>query len=137
MNSEFLMDNQCFACGSENPHGLRLQIKEKDNGVEAVIRPPLWTQGYHNTVHGGIVSTILDEMTVWAAYLKADLRCVTGQLSIRIRTSMRVDQKYIARAEVLCIKHRLVIAEAHIVDNDNKLIAQAQAKLIRIGNISN
>jgi uncharacterized protein (TIGR00369 family) len=131
------MDNQCFACGSENPHGLKLQIKEKDRGVEAVIEPPLWTQGYHNTVHGGIVSTILDEMTVWAAYLKADLKCVTGELNIRIRTSMHVNQKYIARAEVIRIKHRLVIAEAKIVDNDNKLIAHAQAKLIRIGYISN
>jgi uncharacterized protein (TIGR00369 family) len=137
MNSKFFMDNQCFACGSENPHGLKLQIKEKDSGVEAVIKPPLWTQGYHNTVHGGIVSTILDEMTVWAAFFKADLKCVTGELNIRIRDSMHVNQKYIARAEVLCIKHRLVIAEAQIVDNDNKLIAQAQAKLIRIGHISN
>jgi len=137
MSSDFLMDDKCFACGSANPHGLKLQIKEKDDGVEAIIEPPLWTQGYHNTVHGGIVSTILDEMTVWAAYLKADLKCVTGELNIRIRTSMHIDQRYIATAEIIKVKHQLVIAKAQIVDKNNKLIAQAQAKLIRIGRISN
>lgn len=137
MSSDFLMDDKCFACGSQNPHGLKLDIKEKGDHVEAVIKPPFWTQGYHKTVHGGIVSTILDEMTVWAAYLKGKLKCVTGELNVRIRTSMHVDQQYIARAQVLRIKHRLVIAEAQIIDIDNKLIAQAQAKLIRIDHANN
>lgn len=136
MSSDFLMDNNCFACGIENPNGLKLQIKEKDDYVEAVIQPPVWTQGYHKTVHGGIVSTILDEMTVWAAYLKAKVKCVTGELNVRIRTSMHIEQTYIARAHVIKVKHRLVIAEAEIIDSDESLVAQAQAKLIRIDTVS-
>lgn len=131
MNSDYLMDNKCFACGAKNPHGLKLKIKENNGGVEAIVQPPLWTQGYHNTVHGGIVSTILDEMTVWAAYLKEDLKCVTGELTIRIRAAMCINQTYTARARVLRVKHRLVIAESQIF-GDDRLIAQAEAKLIRI-----
>ena len=137
MSSDFLMDNNCFACGSDNPNGLKLKIKEKDDHVEAIIEPPLWTQGYHKTVHGGIISTILDEMTVWAAYLQAKLKCLTGELNIRIRTSMYVDQKYIARAKVSQVKHRLVLARAEIVDRNDNLIAEAHAKLMKIGSVSN
>jgi uncharacterized protein (TIGR00369 family) len=133
MSSEYLMDKLCFACGADNPHGLKLDIKEKDDGVEADIQLPSWTQGYHNTVHGGIISTVLDEMTVWAAYKKANLKCVTGGLDIRIRTSMYTGQKYLAKAKVSLIKHRLVVAHAQIEDTTGKIIAQARAKLIRIG----
>ncbi len=135
MNSELFMDKRCFACGSDNANGLKLNIKEYDGGVEALIELPLWTQGYHNTVHGGIICTILDEMTVWAAYLKEDLKCITGELNVRIRTSMQVNEKYKARAKVVRVKHQLVIVNAELIDKNNNLVAQAQAKLIRISSI--
>ncbi len=135
MNTEFFMDKKCFACGFDNPNGLKLSIKECNGGVKAHIELPLWTQGYHNTVHGGIICTILDEMTVWAAYLKDNLKCVTGELNVRIRTPMQVNETYTARARVVRVKHQLIIADAEIVDKSSKLIARAQAKLIRISSI--
>ena len=62
MNSEFLMDGSCFACGDRNDNGLKLKISECDKGVCATVKLPSWSGGYKNVVHGGIIATILDEM---------------------------------------------------------------------------
>ncbi|HEC78141.1 MAG TPA: PaaI family thioesterase [candidate division WOR-3 bacterium] len=131
MNTDFLMDDRCFACGAANSNGLQLQIEETADGVRAVIRPPKWSQGYKEMVHGGIISTILDEMTVWAAFKKGH-RCVTAELTVRIKKAMKVAEEYLATGRVLRIKHRLVEAESEITDRDNETVAFARAKLIKI-----
>ena len=131
MSTDFFMDNSCFACGAENENGLRLRITESDNGVQADINLPLWTQGYKKTVHGGIISTILDEMTVWAAY-KRGYKCVTAELCIRWKKTMNTQKDYTAHAWVRNVKHRLVQAESEIRDGNHNIIASAEAKLLRV-----
>lgn len=130
MSTEFLMDDYCFACGAKNEHGLKLIIVESDNGVESKIQPPVWTQGYEKIVHGGIISTILDEMAVWAAYKKG-YKSVTAELNVRIKEAMSVNDTYIARSQVLSVRHGLIQAESKIVNSRNKLIASAHVKLMQ------
>lgn len=131
MSSEFFMDQSCFACGPQNKNGLHLRILQDQNGVHATIDPPQWAQGYKDTVHGGIIATILDELAVWAAFKKG-YTSVTAQLSMRIKNAMKTDQTYVADAKVLNIKHRLIEAESRILDKDENLIAMAAVKLLRV-----
>lgn len=131
MSGDFLMDNACFACGPANDNGLKLSISGDAEGVQATINPPTWTQGYHKTVHGGIIATILDELAVWAAFKKGH-RSVTGELVMRIKNAMQVDQTYTANAKVVNIKHRLIEAESHILDQNQCLIASASVKLLKV-----
>lgn len=132
MNTKFFMDNQCFACGAENTNGLRMRVSESAEGVESIIKLPFWCQGYKKTVHGGIISTILDEMAVWAAFKKKGLKCVTAELNVRIKNAMKVNDEYIAKGKVTNIKHKLVQAESEIINKNNKLIAFAKVRLIKI-----
>jgi len=54
----------CFICGLENPVGLKLRIYEVEPGViETTYTAPEHFQGFHGVLHGGIVATILDEMS--------------------------------------------------------------------------
>lgn len=131
MNSEFFMDESCFACGPQNKNGLQLEILESQTGVMATIDPPQWVQGYKDTVHGGIIATILDELAVWAAF-KAGFKSVTARLSMRIKNAMRTGQTYVADARVVSTKHRLIEAESRILDADENLIAAATVKLLRV-----
>lgn len=131
MNTKFLMDNQCFACGTDNTHGLKLDIKKVNDSVRTKFKLPLWTQGYKKTVHGGIISTILDEMAVWAAFHKG-FRCVTAELHMRIKKAMYVELPYIANARVTRIKHRLVETICEVTTVKNTLVASARVKLLRI-----
>jgi len=54
----------CFICGVENPVGLKLRIYETEPGVvETTYTAPSYFQGYPGILHGGIVATILDEIS--------------------------------------------------------------------------
>ena len=54
----------CFICGLENPVGLKLRIYEVEPGViESEYTAPEHFQGYPGVLHGGIVATILDEIS--------------------------------------------------------------------------
>jgi acyl-coenzyme A thioesterase PaaI-like protein len=54
----------CFICGVENPVGLHLRIYEIEPGViETTYTAPEHFQGYPGVLHGGIVATILDEIS--------------------------------------------------------------------------
>lgn len=132
MNNNFLMDNYCFACGCKNDNGLKLKIEELNDTVVARFSPNIWMQGYKQIVHGGIISTVLDEMAVWAAY-KRGYKSVTAELNVRIKKAMTVGSEYIALGQVTKIKHKLIFAEAKIKDMDDQVIAFAQIKLIRTG----
>ncbi len=131
MNTDYFMDNRCFACGVENENGLRLKIKEAERGVQAKVFLPEWSQGYKDTVHGGIISTILDEMAVWAAY-KGGHKCITAELCVRWKRAMNTQKEYTARAWITHSKHRLIQTESEIRDTDQNLVASAHAKLLRL-----
>jgi uncharacterized protein (TIGR00369 family) len=130
-NTKFLMDECCFACGPNNDHGLQLNITETTEGVEAVIKPPVWTQGYTKMIHGGIIATILDEMAVWAAYKKG-YKSVTAELNIRIKKALSIDEEYRAVGKVTTVKHKLIQAQSEIMDISQQTMAFADVKLIRI-----
>jgi len=55
----------CFVCGRDNPVGLKLSFFEEPETqrVRADFVVPAAYQGYPGIVHGGIVSTILDEVS--------------------------------------------------------------------------
>jgi len=55
----------CFVCGAHNPHGLRLRFRREGDEVRADFTPQTQHAGFRGIVHGGILSTVLDEAMFW------------------------------------------------------------------------
>jgi len=125
------MDRRCFVCGTENPRGLCLDIKDTGDGVASVFDPPAWAQGYKGIVHGGIVATLLDEMAVWAAQKKG-CKAATAEINVRFKKSMRIGERYTLTGRVRTMKNNLAVADAEARDGCGELVAHAVVKLIRI-----
>lgn len=125
------MDDSCFACGRENDHGLHLRIAYADGGAQVEFVPPAWTQGYEKVVHGGIIATLLDEVAVWAARASGHT-AVTAEMTLRIRSSMKVAERYLVHARVTEVKRTLIRVAAEAVDARGSLIANASLKLLKI-----
>jgi acyl-coenzyme A thioesterase PaaI-like protein len=54
----------CFVCGIDNPIGLHLAFYTDDEGrCIARFRPKPEHQGYPGQLHGGVISSLLDEPT--------------------------------------------------------------------------
>lgn len=92
----------CFACGRDNPIGLRLDgfALEHDGWVSAEFSPREHYRGARDTLHGGIAATAVDEILVWAGVLAEGVVCVTGTLDLRYRRPLTVTDRITARARV-------------------------------------
>jgi uncharacterized protein (TIGR00369 family) len=124
-------DGYCFVCGTKNPIGLKLKFHFNGKTIKTEFISKKEHQGYLNIVHGGIISTLLDEAMVKLA-LAMDMPVVTAQMDIRLRKPLRVGEKIIVEAEILHNTKKLLEAYAKAVTEDNVLIADAKGKLIKI-----
>jgi len=125
-----LEDNhKCFVCGKKNPDGLKIDFKVSDNKIQAKFMPRSSLQGYANIVHGGIISTLLDEAMGKLAF-ELGINCLTAEINVRFREPAYVDKEYILTGEVVRKTHRIVFAKAKIQDESDMIIAEATGKLM-------
>jgi acyl-coenzyme A thioesterase PaaI-like protein len=77
----------CFVCGRQNPVGLKLDFYEdhESNQIRAQFTVSDAYQGYPGVVHGGIVSTILDEVSGRAVMMEEGDDRLLATLRIRVR----------------------------------------------------
>jgi len=81
---EFVADRKCFACGPDNPIGMKLTFHQEGEEYVTTFIAGREFQGYQDIVHGGIVATLLDEVMaryVWAKYGPS----ATAKLEVRFR----------------------------------------------------
>lgn len=126
-------DHNCFGCGADNPWGLHLIFfAEPDGSVHSQWTPQLNHQGYDGMVHGGIISTVFDEVMAWAV-TNAGIWAVTGRLSTTYRKPVEIGVATIARAEIGAITSRSAEVSATIRrESDDVLLAEASALFIRV-----
>jgi uncharacterized protein (TIGR00369 family) len=137
MSEMELVDNHfCFACGERNPDGLRLRFEYPEPGhCRAEFVAPRKFQGWQGVLHGGIISTLLDE--AFAHALGGPERgdgeaAVTAEMTIRFKKPVRIGQKVILEGRVVRLKGRLIDCESVLRDEAGTELASATGKLIRI-----
>lgn len=72
----------CFGCGSKNPHGLQMKFLTDGEAVYSHLTVPSHLTGWNDMVHGGILSTILDEIMAWSAIYLLKRVVVTKSMHI-------------------------------------------------------
>jgi len=123
-------DGYCFACGKKNSSGLKLDFRTEDGKAVAEFIPSKIHQGFKDIVHGGIITTVLDEAMVKVA-LSRGIKVLTAEIAVRFRSTLSVGDSSIVEAEVVKMGSRLIETAAWIRRSDNTVVAEAQAKLLR------
>src|SRR3712207_1107554 len=100
-------DHECFGCGDDNPIGLHLQFAADGGSVRASFVPGPHHQGFGGIVHGGIISTVLDEAMAWAT-ARAGYWAMTGDMRVRFRRPLTVGESTVVSARVSNTRGRLV-----------------------------
>lgn len=125
-------DGYCFACGKNNPHGLRMRVDYEDGDQSATCSLSLGRrfQGWNGIAHGGVVSTLLDEIMAHAV-MKHLGQGMTTDMQTRYRAPVPLGQQIRVRGWVDTSNRRLATtkAEIHLTD-DGKLLAEAQARFL-------
>ena len=131
--TEFNDDQKCFVCGQGNPAGLKLHFRPKNSGpeVEADVRFPVHFQGWKDTVHGGILATVLDEAMVKAA-TAIGCKCVTAEITVKYKKPAVTETAYLLSGSILAARGRIITAEGRLCDPSGQVVAQATGKLFKV-----
>ena len=123
----FSPDGGCFGCSSSNPAGLQLSFRRRGALVvaDAVIAERF--HGAPGIAHGGIIATMLDEVSCAAAAAIRDTHVVTGELSVRYRRPCPVEAPLTLTARVTGDHPRYLVIEAELRRAD-ELLAQSTGK---------
>lgn len=126
----------CFACGLENPVGLRLKIYQVEPGViETSYRAPEHFQGYPGILHGGIVAALLDEISGRAHMgdpAAATRFMFTARLEVKYRQNVPTGQALKIVGKAGKARGKLAEAWAGIYDAEGTLLAEANALLVNV-----
>ena len=127
-NEQVPGDNYCFACGKENPIGLHLNFKIEDDKFVAEKELSRKYQSFTGIVHGGIVTTLLDE--AMGGYLVAlGKKGVTARISVRYRKPTPVGEPLKIIGWQDSSRGRFIDMKAKIVLPDGSVSAEGEARM--------
>ena len=115
--------DMCFACGKNNPIGLKLKLRQEGNKVLADFTPTEHHQGWAGMVHGAIILTLLDEAMSWAAIYQG-LVTITAKMESRWRRPAKVGEPLVVSASIIRNTRRLVEAEGVVSLKDGTIVAE-------------
>ena len=120
-------DHTCFACGPANPHGLHMNFLTDGEVVFSQLTVPGHLRGWNNMVHGGVISTILDEVMSWAAIHLIKSIIVTRTMSVDFLKPVFIDQQLRAEARITEIRSRKeALLESQLYNHEKVLCASAR-----------
>lgn len=121
--------NYCFGCGPLNPHGLHLKLQENDGVWEGSFVPRDYHCGWPGVVHGGVLSTALDEVMSYVAYGKG-LVAVTARLTVEFKHPCGPGKPLLIRAWPVKVSRRVIETQADIRLEDGTVAATATGKFL-------
>lgn len=118
--------NHCFGCGRDNPIGLKM---EGDHCV-AYFTPKAEHESYGDRMHGGLTSTLLDEVMGDYVFRIAGKPAYTARLEIRFRSAIRIGETVKVEGWPEVHRGRLFIMKGKITHADGTPAAEAKAEMM-------
>jgi acyl-coenzyme A thioesterase PaaI-like protein len=115
-----LPDYRCFGCSPANDRGLRLRFTRAENGIECALRFDRTFESYPGIVHGGMSTTVCDEIMGNLLVLRTGLSVFTTSLRTRYVSPLSVGVGYrcVATTDVVAGDKGPYRAHAQILDSD-------------------
>jgi uncharacterized protein (TIGR00369 family) len=121
--------SNCFVCGKANPIGLKVDFCYDEAGAaRASLQLSELFEGYPGVIHGGILSTLLDEVMA-KAVLHSGKIAFTARLNIIYRKPLAPRGTVHLEGQILSARARSIQTQAKIFD-DGGIYAEAEAVFI-------
>lgn len=114
---QHLSDYQCFGCAPSNSAGLRLEMTVADGRLSAPVTFADHHQSYPGVVHGGVVTTSLDEAMGNLLIIAFGVATFTMTLRTRFLEPLRTGVAYELRAWLTEQSERLYRVESELTDS--------------------
>lgn len=122
---------RCFVCGQDNHAGLRTRYRQDGDRIVTVFTGDERHQGFPGVVHGGLISSLLDE-TMGRTALFERAWVMTGRLEVRYRKPTPINQPLKVSAWVTRLRGMSVESRGEVRTEDGELLAEAKGLFLKI-----
>ena len=122
----------CFVCGRDNPIGLHMHFYTAEDGcVYADYIPRPEHQSFPGVMHGGLITTMLDEL-IGRTAIAMDLWCMTAKLEVRFRKPIPIGMPLKLKGEITKKSSRMLEGHGEIRLEDGTLAVEAVGTYLKI-----
>ena len=114
----------CFGCSAGHPHGLRLRFRHTETGVVSLCTVPEEFCSFAGMVHGGIITTLLDEAAAWALMARHGRLGVTRELTSRFLKPVPTGTALQVEARIVAFEPPAATVETSIYDAAGVVLAE-------------
>jgi uncharacterized protein (TIGR00369 family) len=128
-----LQKNYCFACGKNNPEGMRLKFTydEDRDGFVCRFRLDKRYTGPPGHAHGGIIATILDEAMGKVNTLR-HVVALTSQITVNYLKPVPLNKPLRVESREVSVRGRRHINMAEILNPKREVLARGRGLFIAI-----
>jgi uncharacterized protein (TIGR00369 family) len=123
--------HNCFGCSPTNPSGLQMKFYTQDSSVFSRLTVPDHLCGWDRLVHGGVISTILDEVMSWTGIYMLKQITMTKSMTIEFIKPVYINSELKAEGQVLekTGKHEAQL-EGRLYNQEGTLCARSRATFV-------
>ena len=124
----------CFACGTANPIGLNLEFYVTGDKVYSEITLGKYHVGWADITHGGIISTLLDEVMSWTILYFKRIFFVTRKMELKYIKPVATGVPLIVSGSLLSSdkNEKIIMVKGELRDKNNILYAKSRGEFIKI-----
>jgi acyl-coenzyme A thioesterase PaaI-like protein len=120
----------CFVCGDKNKKGLKVAFFYENGKAKAEYTPSREFEGYKDILHGGILSSLLDEVMI-QSIIALGILTFTIQIEVKFKTPAKIGEKIFLEGQIIEDKGRIILTEGRAFKNDGTIIALAKGKYFK------
>lgn len=123
------VDRECFGCGPDNQHGLQMQFESDGKHLRSIITLEKRFRGWSNLIHGGILSTILDETMGWTVICLTQKFMLTKGMQVNFIKPVRIGMTVMVTGYIRkCINKRKIEVVAEITNDEGDICASSSGE---------
>lgn len=126
----------CIMCGLDNEYGVRAPFYSMEDGsVMTVFSYRKQHQSYPGRVHGGLITSMLDEMglrALWAKELSEESFGVTMSIETKFRKPVPYDETIIGKGIVVKDTPKFCAAEVGLYNKYGTLLANGKVNYLKL-----
>ena len=128
--SLFGPNNHCFGCGPHHPNGFRLRFHVEHDEVVTQFTPLKSHEGAPNVMHGGLVTTVADEVGAWALIALRWKFGFTGTMTSRFPRAVRVGTLVQGRAKITKESTRVMHVDVRMLQEGHTCFSSTMSFIV-------
>lgn len=120
----------CFGCSPRNEKGLGIKVSLEGNKVISYTIVSEHYCGFDRILHGGIIATLLDEISAFTITLLLARTGVTTEAIIRFHKPIMINTVIRVEGQITEFKNKKAIVTSNIKDIDGVLLAECKTTFL-------